>query len=359
MKHSFFHVSLPLFLLLPAGCHRSDSLPQTSTPLQQVIETTVVHRRQTAGQLVLPARVVAIPTEVVHIYPLISGRVLSLRILPGQQVRKGEQIGSLQSSDAGQARADFEKAKIEAARADLQLARAKELLAHEVMAQKDYDDLKAIADTDHAELERSRQALHLLGFSESSTSDIVPIAAPISGVVLDVGTGAGELQRSLDNATPIATIADIDSVWVVGDLYPRDQNSVRVGQPAAIAVNGYPGTVLRGTVQNISDSVDPVTLALKVRVVLPNPGYRLKPDMYASMTLTTSTHNTIVVPSTAVIRNGNDTFLFVETTPGKYERRNVTLDGSDAESDEVTQGLSDGDKVVTTGAELLRESEGQ
>jgi cobalt-zinc-cadmium efflux system membrane fusion protein len=359
MRYFFLCISLSSLLLLPAGCHRSGSLPQTFTPKQQVIETTIVHRRQMASQLVLPARVVAIPTRMVHIYPLISGRVLSLRILPGQQVRKGEQIGSLQSSDAGQARADFEKAKIEAARADLQLTRAKELLAHDVMAQKDYDDLKAVDETDHAELERARQALHVLGFNENSTSDIVPIVAPISGVVLDVGTGAGELQRSLDNATPIATIADIASVWVVGDLYPRDQAAVRVGQAASITVNGYPGLVLHGAVQNISDSVDPVTLTLKVRVVLPNPGYRLKPDMYASMTLITSTRDVMVVPSTAVIRNGNDTFVFVETAPGKYDRRNVLLDGTDAENDEVTQGLSDGDKVVTTGAELLREAEGQ
>jgi cobalt-zinc-cadmium efflux system membrane fusion protein len=359
MKHFFLCVSLSPLLLLTAACHRSGPIPQTSTPKQQVIETTIVHRRQMASQLVLPARVVAIPTRMVHIYPLISGRVLSLRILPGQQVRKGEQIGSLQSSDAGQARADFEKANIEAARADLQLARAKELLAHDVMAQKDYDDLKALDETDHTELERARQRLHLLGFNENSNSDIVPIVAPISGVVLDVGTGAGELQRSLDNATPIATIADIASVWVVGDLYPRDQAAVRVGQPASITVNGYSGLVLHGEVQNISDSVDPVTLTLKVRVVLPNPGYRLKPDMYASMTLITRTREVMVVPSTAVIRNGSETFVFVESAPGKYDRRNVTLGGTDAENDEVTQGLSDGDRVVATGAELLREAEGQ
>lgn len=361
MKHFFLCTYLPLLLLLllPAGCHRSGSLPQTSTPKQQVIGTTVVHRRLMASQLVLPAHIIAIPTQMVRVYPLISGRVLSLRILPGQQVRKGEQIGSLQSSDAGQARADFEKAKIEAARADLQLTRAKELLAHDVMAQKDYDDLKAVDETDHAELERSRQALSLLGFNENSTSNVVPIIAPIAGVVLDVGTGAGELQRSLDNATPIATIADIASVWVVGDLYPRDENAVHVGQPASITVSGYSGLILHGTVENISDSVDPVTLTLKVRVVLPNPGYRLKPDMYASMTLTTRTRDVVVVPSTAVIRNGSETFVLVETAPGKFERRNVMLEVTDAKNDEVTQGLSDGDKVVTTGAELLREAEGQ
>lgn len=358
MKQFLIPASLAL-LLACAGCHRNESLPETSTPRQQVVETTTVHRQEVNSRLVLPARVVAIPTSMVHIYPLISGRVISLRILPGQQVHKDEEIGSLQSSDVSRARSDLEKARIEAVRADLQLSRARQLLAHDVMAQRDYDDLKALDDTAHAELERSREALHLLGFKENDTSDIVPILAPISGVVLDVGTGAGELQRSLDNATPIATLADIRSVWVLGDLYPRDQALVQVGQPASITVAGYPGLELHGQVQGISDAVDPTTLTLKVRVVLDNPGYRLKPDMFANMTLTTRTRNVIVVPSTAVIRDGNDSFVFVEAVPGKYERRNVTLSGTESGNDEVTQGLSDGDKVVTAGAELLREVGGR
>jgi cobalt-zinc-cadmium efflux system membrane fusion protein len=299
------------------------------------------------------------PTEMVHIYPLISGRVLSLSILPGQEVRKGEKIGTLQSSDAAQARSDFEKAKIEAARADLQLNRAKELLQHDVMAQRDYDDLKALDDSDHAELERARQALHLLGFSENDTSDVVPITAPISGVVLDVQTGPGELQRSLDNATAIATIANIDSVWAVGDLYPRDQGSIRVGQRTDITVNGYPGLVLHGAIDNISDSVDPVSLTLKVRVVLPNPGHRLKPQMYATMAVAGRPRNVIVVPATAVIQNGREAFVFVETAPGKYERRDVTLGETHTDSDEILQGLQEGDRIVTAGAELLRAQEAQ
>lgn len=342
-----------------AGCEKKVNPATGEISRTQVIETVIVHRQQIANQLVLPARIVSNPTLTVNIYPQVSGRILSLRILPGQQVHKGETIGMLQSSDAGQARADFEKAKIEAGRADLQLTRAKELLAHGVMAQRDYDDMKALDETDRAELERARQALHVLGFNETSTSDTIPIIAPISGVVLNVGTGPGELQRSLDNATPIANISNIDSVWVVGDLYPRDQAVVRVGQPASITIIGYPGMVLHGVIANISDAVDPVSLTLKVRVVLPNPGYRLKPAMYANMSLTTSTRDEIVVPSTAVIRNGDETFVFVETSPGRYDRRNITLGGSETGSDEVTQGLSDGETVVTTGAELLREAEGR
>lgn len=339
-----------------AGCRGNEPPVQTATPRQQVIETVTVHRSQMASQLTLPAKITANPTQMVHIYPLISGRVLSLRILPGQEVHKGETIGTLQSSDAAQARSDYEKAKIEADRADLQLNRAKELLAHEVMAQRDYDDLKALDAADHSELDRARQTLHVLGFKENDTADIVPITAPISGVVLDVGTGPGELQRSLDNATAIATIANINSIWVVGDLYPRDQSKVHVGQPAAITVNGYPNMTLHGMVDNISDAVDPASLTLKVRVVLPNPQHRFKPDMYANMTLTGTERDVVEVPATAVIQNGRETFVFVETAPGKFERRAVVLASMGTESDDVGRGLSDGERVVSEGAELLRDA---
>lgn len=348
-----------LILLPLTACNKEEPAPQTATSRQPVVETVTVHHQQMATQLVLPARITPNPTDVVHIYPLISGRVLSLRVLPGQELKKGQEIGTLQSSDAAQARSDFEKAKIEATRADLQLNRAKELLQHEVMAQRDYDDLKAVDDSDHAELERARQSLHMLGFSESSTSDIVPINSPISGVVLDVNTGPGELQRSLDNANAIATIADINTIWVMGDLYPRDQSSVRVGQPVSISVNGYPDLTLHGTINNISDSVDPTSLTLKVRVVLANPGNKLKPQMYATIAVTNQKRDVIVVPSTAVIQNGKSTFVFVQSSPGKYDRRDVTLGTTNESTDEITQGLNDGDMVVTTGAELLRESEGQ
>jgi cobalt-zinc-cadmium efflux system membrane fusion protein len=349
-------IASPL-LLLTACKHEQPPAPAQSTPQKSVVETVEVHPQAVASQLFLAAHIVANPTLVVHIFPPISGRVVALKVLPGQEVTKGQQLGMLQSSDAAQTRSDFEKAKIEAARADLQLQRGKELLQHEVLSQREFDDLKAMDDADHAELERARQAIHILGFSEDDTSDVIPIRSPITGVVLDVGTAAGELQRSLDNANSIATIADISSIWIVGDLYPRDLGSVKVGQPADVTVTGYPGQVLHGRIDNISDAVDPTTLTLKVRVVLPNPGHKLKPQMYATIAITNQKGSAIVVPSTAVIQNGKNTFVFVETSPGKYARRDVVVGTVHDTTDEITQGLQDGDKIVSTGAELLRESE--
>ena len=360
MRRRHYAVAASFALLLLTACKHEQAAPAAnSAPVKSVVETVTVHKQPVANQLALAAKVMANPTEVVHIYPPISGRVVELKVLPGQELTKGQQIGMLQSSDAAQTRSDFEKAKIEAARADLQLQRAKELLQHEVMAQRDYDDLKAADDADHAELERARQALRILGFSENDTSDTIPIRSPISGVVLDVGTAVGELQRSLDNANAIATIADINSIWVVGDLYPRDLGSVKVGQPVDISVTGYPNEVFHGTINNISDAVDPTSLTLKVRVVLANPQHKLKPQMYATIAVTNQRGTAIVLPSTAVIQNGKEDFVFVETSPGKYARRTVTLGAAHDTTDEITQGLEDGDKVVSTGAELLRESEDQ
>ena len=136
-------------------------------------------------------------------------------------------------------------------------------------------------------------------------------------------------------------------------------------EQAIRTVNGYPGLTLHGTISNISDAVDPVSLTLKVRVVLQNPGHRLKPQMYANMTVTSQKRDVIVVPATAVIQNGHDTFVYVQTAPAsgstaaKYVRRAVTLGESHPDNDNITQGLSDGDIVVTRGAELLRAQEEQ
>ena len=81
--------------------------------------------------------------------------------------------------------------------------------------------------------------------------------------------------------------------------------------------------------------------------------------MYANMAVAGRQRNVIVVPATAVIQSGHDTFVYVETAPGKYERRAVRLGETHADTDEITQGLNDGDKVVSAGAELLRAQEAQ
>ena len=156
-----------LSLLACLGCN--DQAPTSAggedTSQKAPIEVTTIHPQSVTDRLVLAARVVPDPTRVVHIYSQITGRLVELYVRPGQEVTKGQTIGLIQSSEIAAARADYDKAKIEVARSDRQLDRAKLLLQHEVMAQRDYDDLEAADQAAHAELTRTIQRIHMLGFS--------------------------------------------------------------------------------------------------------------------------------------------------------------------------------------------------
>lgn len=348
--------------VIPLTACRQADRPKQSQPANVGIETAVVHSIERADSLEVPAHVTADPAHVVHIYPPLSGRILGLDVLPGQMVSKGQVIALLQSSDIAAARSDFQKAKIEVIRADSALNRGKLLLTHDVLSRADFDQLQAADETAHSELERTRQHIHELGFDENSASDTVPLRAPISGVVLDIGTAAGEMQRSLDNATAIATIANLNTVWIVGDVFERDLATLRPGRMVDVLVPAYPNLKLSGRINNVSDAIDPTTHTLKMRVVLPNPKHMLKSDMFATIRVTGATRTVFVLPATAVVHEGDKTFAFVVNASGAFDERPVTIGhafSSGAEQKvEILNGINDGDKVVTAGGALLRGNSG-
>jgi cobalt-zinc-cadmium efflux system membrane fusion protein len=347
--------------VVPLTACKKTLLPE-SQPINVDVETAVVHATQSIDYLDVPAHVTPDPARVVHIYPPLSGRILNLNILPGQAVTKGQVIAQLQSNDIAVARSDFEKAKIEVLRADRALNRGKLLLAHDVLSQADFAELEAIDQVAHSELERSRQRIHELGFAENSVSDTVALRAPISGTVLDIGTATGEMQRSLDNATSIATIANLDTVWIVGDVFERDLADLRSGHAVEIAVPAYPDLKLTGRIDNVSDVLDPTTHTLKLRVVLANPKHLLKSDMFATIRIAGAVRTAFILPATAVLHENNRTFVFVSNAAGKFDQRVVTvgrsLDSGSVKSIEILSGLNDGEKVVTVGGALLRPTSG-
>lgn len=352
-----FFALAPIAALLLTGCRASSPPEETQQPTAN-IKVSTVHAQPIENALVLPGRVEADPDHVVHIYAPLSGRLLNMALVPGQEVRKGQVVAELQSGDVAQARSDFEKARIETLRADHALDRGKTLAAHEVLSQADLQELQATDDAAHSEQERARQRIHELGFSENGTSDVTPVLAPITGTVLDIGTASGELQRSLETTNGIATVANLDTVWVTGDLYEQDLGSVHLHDPVKITFPAYPGQTLQGTVANIGDSLDPTTHAVKVRVVLSNPGHKLKPSMFAQLQIARPQVSRIMLPQTAVLHDGNVTEVYVPDGQGKYSVRQVTTGATRGDQVEIISGLHDGEQVVTEGAAFLREPAG-
>ena len=359
MKSLDLALAAMVLTVCTAGC---SSKSATSTPppaARTIVETVAVHSQKVVDQINIPARVVANPTKVVQVFPPLSGRIVRFSVLSGQVVRAGQEIAVLQSGDVAQARSDFEKAKIQVTLADQALARGTLLLQHQVLAKADYQQLVATDQAAHSELERTRQLIHELGFSENNNSDEAFIRAPIGGVVLETGAAAGEWQRSLDNATPLATIANLDHIWIVGDAYQNDLASIRVGRPVVVTFPAYPGMSLPGKVDSLSQSLDPTTMAMKVRVVLANPQMKLKPQMFANIAVDRSTTEGFLVPTSAIIHENNFDSVFVQTSPGNYERRPVKAGEMQQQNVVILSGLHDGDQVVTLGAALLRAPSGE
>jgi cobalt-zinc-cadmium efflux system membrane fusion protein len=319
------------------------------------VATAAVQATSLSDYVDVPARIAADPTRVVRVYAPLSGRLIAVHVRPSDAVQEGQVLAVLASSDVAVARAAYRQAQADAQVKQQSLERSKLLYENHVVALREYQQAQADARSAAAALESAVERLQLLTVDTAGSSDQVTVTAPRAGVIIDLGAAPGEYAKSLDNQNPLCVIADLRRVWAVGGVYEKDLASVLVGAAAEVTVNAYPNDMRRGRVTALSSTIDTTTRALKIRVELDNPGLRLKPDMFATIRIVRAVHAAVLVPAAAVLREGTSAFLFVQTSPGHFERRTVSLGREvDGNRVEVTAGLVPGDTVVVEGAELLR-----
>jgi len=319
------------------------------------IQTMTVKTSSVPDYLELAAHIEADPTRVVHVFAPAGGRITELKVRPWERVDKGQTLALLQSSDLARAMADYQRAVADNEVKQKQLVRSQDLLAHRAIAEKDFQQAQADAQSAKAALDAAREQILVLGMDPDKAGSQLRVTAPRSGVVLDVNAAQGEFSKSLDAPMPLCTIADITTVWALGDVFEKDLSAVKSGQQATVTLNAYPTESWKGQISVVSDTVDPVTRTLHVRVILPNANMHIKPAMFGSIRILRSNSQGILVPASAVIREGNEAYIFVDQGNGKYERRNVKLARSFDGSLEITSGIAAGDKIVSEGGLLLRE----
>src|SRR5512143_3472854 len=155
-------------------------------------------------------------------------------------------------------------------------------------------------------------------------------------------------------------LADLGLVWVQAQIYEQDLAFIKLGQEAAVTLSYLPDREFRGRVTYIYPNVDEKTRTARVRMEFHNPGYFLKPGMFATVQVTSELEpSTLLIPDMAILRSGEKTTVFVALDGGKFEPRAVTL-GPQAENDtyQVLSGLKEGERIVTSGQFLL-DSESQ
>ena len=181
--------------------------------------------------------------------------------------------------------------------------------------------------------------------------------APRDGIVVEKMVVEGQMVEA---GMKLYRLADLGTVWVQSQIYEQDLPLVQLGQEATVSLSYLPDRKFRGRVTYIYPTVDDKTRTAKVRMEFHNPGYFLKPGMFATVELTAElAPSAVLVPDSAVLRSGENNTVFVALEGGKFEPRTVGL-GLRAEGNfyQVLSGLSEGERIVTSGQFML-DSESQ
>ncbi len=282
----------------------------------------------------------------------IAGRIVSIKLQAGDTVKAGDALVALDSPDLAQAVADLHKAEADETRKRLAFERARKLHEGEVLPRKDYESAEADLAQAHAETQRAQLRLRNLVPGGGPRENYV-LHAPIGGVVSQRKANPGMEVRP-DLAEPLYVITDPKHLWVMIDLPERNLSKVEPGHPVAVEVDAWPGERFAGTIEKIGETVDPATRRIQVRCSVPNPARKLKPEMYARVTLLADeSQRALRVPNGALITEGLYSHVFVEKSPGVFEKRRVALRLQDRDYSYVASGLRPGERVVAGGALLL------
>jgi cobalt-zinc-cadmium efflux system membrane fusion protein len=310
-----------------------------------------------------------------------SGQVTDVLVQAGQHVVKWQPLLRVASADFVDARNALITASTQQATAAAQLRiaqntvkRAQAIYQTAGGALKDYlqsqTDLVAAQSASRsadAAVEAARARLALLGKSGSevqqmrqagpATSAVTTYNAPVGGVIATRDVAPGQYVGQGSN-TPLMTIADLSTVWLVAQLPESDTASVRLGDEVIVTTPAYPGRQFRAVVNNIAAELDPNTHRLPVRATVSNPDGALKPQMFASFTIQRrgTGVNGLLVPANAVIHEGDSARVWVIGPNNILRARPVQVGDSVGSMDKITAGLSPGERIVTSGALFVNEA---
>ena len=289
----------------------------------------------------------------------VGGPVSRILVVPGQHVAVGQPMLEVSSPDYSQLLDAYLKAADSFRLANKNYARAQDLYQHQAIAERDLEQAESDRNQAQADLNAADQGMKILGIknpadlAKAPSSAQIPILAPIGGEVVERLVSPGQVVQA--GQTQAFTISDLSTVWVLANIYQADLAFVVNGEDVVVQTDSYPGN-FHGRISYVSPALDPNTRTLQARIVVDNPGEKLKKDMYCTVTVTAgSIANAIAVPDSSVLRDDNNQpFVYVAVGANQFGRRDVETGQSQNGQTQILKGISVGDKVVGDGSLFLQ-----
>lgn len=324
------------------------------------LETVAASYQPMSSHLRATGKVLASPfRKAIVSYPF-PARIARIHVRPGDWVKTGQELITLQSEAVGEAKSEYFKALADSELAESSYEREKRLFDRGAGAGKNLQAAEAERKVAEASVNAAEKKLHVLGFTEAQvrtaagTHEInatITLFAPLPGKIVDNNMALGTM---VDQSTEILTILDPSVLCVDADIYERDIAAVRKDQEVELTVPAYPDLVFKGKVRYIGDVLEEETRTVTVRTEVENEGYRLKPGMFASLTILLDREaRALTVPQAAVLDDRDRKIVFLSRDGAFFPRVIVTGPKMDGVI-EVLSGLAEGDRVVTKGNYQLK-----
>ena len=356
-------------------------------------------KEQWAGFKIEPVRLVSFRPEQVTegsiaidddlttpVFSPYSGRVVKLIAKLGDHVEQGAPLFEIQASEFVQVQNDLITglANLQTARSQLTMAHTTEKRTHELYlaqggALKDWQQAQTELITaqntvrgDEIALHTVRRRLRILGKDDAEIAaleaqptqkldSVTAVRAPIGGTITQRQIGLGQFINSTAGgaANPVYTIGNLSTVWLIANVREVDAPLMQLALPVEVHVLAFPGRTFRAKISWVAPSIDPNTHRLSVRADVENPAGELKPGMFANFSIITGEAATApAVPQQAIVYEGETARVWVAAPDGTIAARSVRVGQTADGMAEILGGLTEGEKVVTSGALFIDRAAG-
>jgi len=327
--------------------------PLISDSLAHIISIDTVKYEQIEDQLSLTGEVAFNDNKVVKVFPNASGQVVSVAVSLGDSVRKGQTLAVIKSADIVSDYADLRTAGNNAAIAEKELKNAEQLYKSGISSEKDYAQAKLEYNKAMDDVHKVKTQIAIKGGGNTKAEGTYIISSPADGFVVEKNISAGSFIRN-DYSQNLFTVSNMKNVWVWANVFETDIQKIKEGEPAVITTLAYPGKVFYGHVDQVNFVLDPMSKAMKIKIVLPNADRLLKPEMFTNITLAKKEpEKALTIPTSALIADNGKNYVVIykdkyhvsvqEVTPGKIEDTKTY----------IQSGLQPGDLVISKNQVLL------
>lgn len=359
--------SAAILLFAVSGCKKNASAPEVraesdpsvisvSPELAKQLVVGEPKMQEVAGSLQVAGRIDTDASRIARIGSPVAGRIIKLLVLEGQYVHRGAALATLHSTDLSDTQFSFIKAYSQEKLAEQATQRAEQLVKADVMGRAELERRRAELLQASTEAAAFRTQLRGLGMSDAAIRQLegnrkldadYPILSTINGTVLERKVTIGQIVQPAEMAF---MVADLSNVWVIADVPEESSGHLHKGMDVIVKIPALPDETIHGKLSYVSPIVDPVTRTVQVRMDLANPRGIFKPAMLAGMTFINASERKNTIPSTAVVREENKDYVFVQIEPTKFMLREVSLGLESGDNRVLESGVSAGEKIVLDGA---------